>query len=569
MPLSVYRVPMASRRSFDSTIAALAAISAPDAAWPVRPMASPAVQERLAKARAGVATYDVRPTPAVPPVLDCAWDGVVRPASVRGTLLPWGDAAVLGCLAAHAGSSTHAPLARALAYAAEDAPEGLALECLMSPGQGAWPGCSLWMGEPLAAGTSGAVRLGFLQRGSGGAPGELVAVKQMRTRPDLYAIQWEPAAPAAGRAATGLGSDTLKPPPAISLPAPMVSPFARSALGDGTASSRPHSRRSSVSTAECHPERIVAEAQCQRTYSPHKLPVLALLQDETTGVHYLIMRWMRGGSLHQAPLDKRNHFCSAALGRLVLQSIAHDLSRLSPAGMTAKERALYPAGLAHDDIKPLNFFFDQDTVALGDWDVDTLCAVQKGHIPRTGTPRYMAPERFPFGTPSVASDMWSLGVSLVELFGSAECPFAYAELTRPQEGHTAHEQFAAFYRQLFAGDPQAKVERDDFARRLEALAPIYPVIVSWLRPMWKADPRLCVFVLRHLLNPAADQRLTPHQLLARRDEILPPRRADSMAKLRAYLAELQVAGNNPGNCLKVFLEQFLPQWAQVQQHTSG
>ena len=470
------------------------------------------------------------------PVPEFKWDGTVRSAQVQTETLAWDAPVVQHCLQEHDGTPVQERLQLAQSRAAAQDPAGLKLTHLVSPAQAGWPGCRLRMGEAMAQGASGAVRLGFLEHAVGDWPAGLVAVKEMHTRPVLAELDWDPAcAGAASRPASGSLVSGMSMDIAVQAPESAASPFAQAALQGSSSSTSSAASRTFArqpATLECRPERIVEEAECQRTFSPHKLPVLALLQDETTGVHYLVMRWMRGGSLHNAALHKLSGRYLGALGRLVVHSIAHDLNRLSPGGMPPEERVHYPAGVAHDDIKPLNFLFDRDTVALGDWDVDRRAASQQDGIPSTGTPRYMAPERFPFGLPSVASDMWSLGVSVVELFSGKESPFAQAERSQPAEGQLGHARFEAFYAALFAGNPMHKVDRAAFETQLNALEASYPVTVQWLRPMWKADPRLCVFVLRNLLNPDPAGRLKPGQILARREELFPPSSTTTMAQLR-------------------------------------
>ena len=433
---------------------------------------------------------------------ELVWDGQVRCAQVEERLLPWEHPAIQACVRQYADTPRGHKLAFAKQRSALHGPEGLRLTHLVGVAEGtAWPGCDIWMGEPLTQGTSGAIRLGFCAA-TETWPAGLVAVKAMRTRPVLQEMDWEPA-----------WDD--KPQDAAPTPTPssgFFSPFAAMAQQDaalaspaaavrGSASAQSLAPSSASSTLECSPERIVEEAECQRTYSPSKLPVWALLHDETSGMHYMVMRWMGGGSLHREGIRKLPDKSLAALGRLVLHSIATDLYRLSPAGMPAEELRSCPAGLAHDDIKPLNLFFDRDTIALGDWDI----ARGSVHASSTGTPRYMAPERFPFGTASGAADMWSLGASLVELF-NRNSPFAGASCSQPGEGNDAHADFATFYAALFASDAPKRLDKGALNARLQALHAAHPTVVDWLQPMCRADGRLCEFVLRHL--PASGPRIS-------------------------------------------------------------
>ncbi|MBI4859329.1 MAG: serine/threonine protein kinase, partial [Candidatus Riflebacteria bacterium] len=80
--------------------------------------------------------------------------------------------------------------------------------------------------------------------------------------------------------------------------------------------------------------------------------------------------------------------------------------------------AIHEAGILHRDVKPDNIFIDeQKGVLLG----DLGCSKDlSGNAPETtvgrvlGTPAYLAPELLQGGSPSVACDLWALGVVLFE-----------------------------------------------------------------------------------------------------------------------------------------------------------
>ncbi|MBK8980138.1 MAG: serine/threonine protein kinase [Planctomycetes bacterium] len=90
-----------------------------------------------------------------------------------------------------------------------------------------------------------------------------------------------------------------------------------------------------------------------------------------------------------------------------------DIARQLAAGL----HAAHEQGVLHRDLKPANVMLDgRGDVRITDFGIAGL-AHEAAYADRTsGTPAYMAPELFSGAAPSVASDLWSLGALLYELF---------------------------------------------------------------------------------------------------------------------------------------------------------
>jgi Protein kinase domain len=79
--------------------------------------------------------------------------------------------------------------------------------------------------------------------------------------------------------------------------------------------------------------------------------------------------------------------------------------------------AIHRAGIVHRDIKPENLLrMPGGRLAVSDFGLSSVASSQRGFTLFAGTPLYMAPELSDGEPASVASDMWSLGVVLHELF---------------------------------------------------------------------------------------------------------------------------------------------------------
>ena len=139
-----------------------------------------------------------------------------------------------------------------------------------------------------------------------------------------------------------------------------------------------------------------------RLHHPHIVPVYAVRHGE--GLHYFVMRYVRGRSLDQV---------IQRAGRLPLPIVRSILWQVA-AGLTYAHRA----GVVHRDIKPANILIDEDGDAIvTDFGIakaaERPSQTQSGAL--VGTPAYMSPEQCRGGEVSWASDQYALGAVAYEM----------------------------------------------------------------------------------------------------------------------------------------------------------
>ena len=122
---------------------------------------------------------------------------------------------------------------------------------------------------------------------------------------------------------------------------------------------------------------------------------------EADGRRFLTMEYIDGDDL--GTLLRR-------IGRFP-QDRAVTIARQLCAGVAAA----HDRGVIHRDLKPANVMIDRDgNVRIADFGIATGVALRD--VPLAGTPQYMAPEQLT-GTPaSIATDIYSLGLVLFEIF---------------------------------------------------------------------------------------------------------------------------------------------------------
>jgi serine/threonine-protein kinase len=150
-------------------------------------------------------------------------------------------------------------------------------------------------------------------------------------------------------------------------------------------------------------ERFSREAEViAQLEHPHILPVIDF--GEADGLHYIVMRFMEGGSLD----EKARH------QHLSYQEISHYLSQIASALDYAHKR-----GVIHRDLKPNNVLLDNDNnTYLTDFGIARLAGSERkltatGSV--MGTPAYMSPEQAMGRPVDSRSDIYSLGIMLYEM----------------------------------------------------------------------------------------------------------------------------------------------------------
>jgi hypothetical protein len=124
---------------------------------------------------------------------------------------------------------------------------------------------------------------------------------------------------------------------------------------------------------------------------------------EADGRHFLSMEWIEGRDLESVLRVE---------GRLPADRAAF-LARQICAGVAAA----HDRGVVHRDLKPSNVMLDErDVVRITDFGLAEVATVVRGARAREGTPRYMSPEQLDGRDVGLASDIYSLGLVLYELF---------------------------------------------------------------------------------------------------------------------------------------------------------
>jgi serine/threonine protein kinase len=194
-----------------------------------------------------------------------------------------------------------------------------------------------------------------------------------------------------------------------------------------------------------------------RLHHPNIVPVYSVRQAE--GLHFFVMRYVRGRSLEQVIREA---------GRLPLPIVRSILAQVGSA-LTYAHRA----GVVHRDVKPANILIDEG----GDAVVTDFGIAKAAERPShtltgalVGTPAYMSPEQCDGREVSWASDQYALGAVAYELvtgsppFGGSTFTVMQAHLERaPQpvrelRGDCPPELEAAILRMLDK-DPAARWPR--------------------------------------------------------------------------------------------------------------
>ncbi len=165
-----------------------------------------------------------------------------------------------------------------------------------------------------------------------------------------------------------------------------------------------------------HPDfirRFEVEAQLvARLEHPFIVPLYDYWREP--GGAYLVMRWLRGGSLREIIRSEE---------QLALPYIAQVMDQAAAALTVAHQN-----GVVHRDMKPANLLLDeQGNVYLADFgiakDLDSTEMTAQGSV--IGSPAYLSPEQVRTEDVTPQTDIYSLGVILYEML-AGEKPFPQA-----------------------------------------------------------------------------------------------------------------------------------------------
>lgn len=177
--------------------------------------------------------------------------------------------------------------------------------------------------------------------------------------------------------------------------------------------------------------RLVAEVRlARRVTHPNVCRVFDF--GEAEGETFLTMEYVDGEDLRSL---------LSRIGRLPAEKL-HEAAQQLCAGLAA----IHAQGILHCDLKPGNVMVDgRGSVRISDFGLATATAADTAGGQLLGTPAYMAPELWAGSAPSVASDVYALGLVLHEMATGerllrAGSPAAYRELHRdppPTSGRLA------------------------------------------------------------------------------------------------------------------------------------
>jgi WD40 repeat protein/DNA-binding SARP family transcriptional activator len=216
--------------------------------------------------------------------------------------------------------------------------------------------------------------------------------------------------------------------------------------------------------------RFEFEAQIiARLEHPHIVPLYDYWR-EPDGA-YLVMRWLRGGSLGQLSPD----------GPLELERALSVVEQVTEALYAAHQQ-----GIVHRDLKPANILLDESGNAyLSDFGVAKQLG---GNIKHTltgaliGSPAYMAPEQFLDEPATPRSDIYSLGLVIYQML-AGEAPYQVDTLALLIDKHL-HEPLPS----LASLRPDLPAQVNDVLQQATAKDPErrYPDVLSLARALQNA-----------------------------------------------------------------------------------
>jgi tRNA A-37 threonylcarbamoyl transferase component Bud32 len=235
--------------------------------------------------------------------------------------------------------------------------------------------------------------------------------------------------------------------------------------------------------------RFIREA---RTIARLEHPSILPLYDygQANGLHYLVMRYVNGGTLGDL----------IATSSLTIERAGQLISRIGEALAYAHDQ-----GVIHRDIKPANVLIGQEgNVFLSDFGIAkvveaTLQLTSEGLS--LGTPAYMAPEQVHGEGVDARSDIYALGVLLYQLVCGelpfvAETPFSLAFMhihvqPRPprQLNPAIPEELERVILRAMAKDPEDRFQTStDMVRALQAAIAGGSIPAAHTAPLVAAPP---------------------------------------------------------------------------------
>ncbi|MEO1996302.1 MAG: redoxin domain-containing protein [Planctomycetaceae bacterium] len=187
---------------------------------------------------------------------------------------------------------------------------------------------------------------------------------------------------------------------------------------------------------------------------PHVCTVYAI--DDSMGVPMIAMEYLTGQTLRQR-LNRES---------LSMVDVAR-FGRQIAAGLSAAHKQ----GIGHGDLKPANLIFsDSETIKILDFGLAQVARRDQSNIDRglTGTPAYMSPEQTCGTAPNPVSDVFSLGLLLLEMLtgqnaiSGDDIMDQILQIRNFEAGRLTSqipEPFAALLKQMLVIDPEERTIR--------------------------------------------------------------------------------------------------------------
>ncbi len=134
--------------------------------------------------------------------------------------------------------------------------------------------------------------------------------------------------------------------------------------------------------------------------------------------------------------------------------------------------AVHARGIVHCDVKPSNIFVEGERALLADFgiaslaDGDDTTTTTTGERPRRGTPAYMSPEQRACARPGPASDIYSLGLVLLDSLSGIGAGWPDDRMTRSVPAQSTSGDLAPLIETMLTGDPAGRPTAKALVRQL-------------------------------------------------------------------------------------------------------